>query len=65
MSTVGFIVLPGAGGDASGPTKATVLSEGISEVMNCGALAYVASILGAIIWNLAAWRIRAGGRRAG
>ena len=65
VSVVGFIVLPGAGRDAGDPTKATVLAEGVSEVMNCGALAYVASILGAIIWSLAAWRIRAGGRAAG
>jgi hypothetical protein len=65
VSVVGFIVVPSAGRGASDPARATVLAEGISEVMNCGALAYIASILGAIIWGLAAWRMRVGGPRAG
>jgi hypothetical protein len=65
VSVIGFIAVPAAGRGASDPTRATVLAEGMSQVMNCGALAYVASILGAIIWGVAAWRIRAGGRSAG
>ena len=46
------------GGEPS--VKATLLSRGISEAMNCGGLALAAAILAAGIGALARWRLGAG-----
>ena len=41
-------------------TDAVALSVGISEAMNCGALALAAAAAGALLWGIARWRLRAG-----
>lgn len=38
--------------------KARFLAETISEVLNCGAMALVASALAGILWATARWRLR-------
>jgi hypothetical protein len=56
-SVVGFVVAERSGVD---PTmKATALSKGISEILNCAAFTLVATFPGAIIWRAARRRARA------
>jgi hypothetical protein len=51
---------------ASGPSaRAIALSQGISEVMNVGGVAFAAGLLGVPLWGIARWRVREAGRRAG
>jgi hypothetical protein len=38
--------------------KATALASGIAEVMNGGIVLFLAAILSAIVWAVAAWRLR-------
>jgi len=65
LNVLVFVVVPLGlhGGEPS--VKATVLSQGISEAMNCGGLAVAAAILAAGTWALARWRLRVGRRSAG
>ena len=63
VSAIAFMVLPArAGGWDDRATKATVLSEGVSELMNTGGLALAAALPGALVWGLARWRLRVGTR---
>jgi len=58
-TTVAFVIVPIAS-HADDPTaKLTALTVGISGVMNCGALAYLAAIPGAILWAVARRRLAA------
>jgi hypothetical protein len=41
--------------------KAVALSQGISEALNCGGIALVASVVGAVIWDVARRRLRSAG----
>ena len=63
-SAVGFlalpVVFPAGGSDAT--AKATALAQGLSETLNCGAVAYLAFLPGALIWAVAHRRLRAGER---
>jgi hypothetical protein len=56
ISAAGFVLLPLLAHDAS--TKATVLSQGISEFMNCAAMGLAASLLGAPLWAISRSRVR-------
>jgi len=44
--------------DADASSKATMLAKGLSEAMNCGALAVLAAIAAAVVWIAAARRER-------
>ena len=46
-------------------TKAIVMSQGISEVMNCSGIALVASLVGAPIWSVSRRRLRAAAAKVG
>jgi hypothetical protein len=64
VSATGFMALPLAF-PADGPdpnVRGTVLTQGLSETLNCGAPAYLALLPGAIVWGVARWRLRASGR---
>jgi hypothetical protein len=65
LMVVAFIVLPmrTKAGDPS--MTATMLSQGISEVMNCGVLAVAAALPAAGIWVLARSRVRVSRKSAG
>ena len=60
VMTVAFIVLPMGAQTPDPAVKAAVLSQGVSEVMNCGVLAIAAGLPAAGIWNLARSRVRPG-----
>ena len=65
LSIFVFIVLP-LGIYGGEPTmKATVLSQGIAEAVNCGVLALVVAIVAAGMAAFARWRLAAAGRSAG
>jgi len=64
-SVLAFMVLPlRARGWDDPSTKAIVLSQGVSEVMNTGGLACAAALLGALVSGTARWRLRVAARRA-
>jgi len=56
-TTVAFVIVPSASGGDNPTAKAIALSVGISEVLNCGALAYLAAIPGAILMAVAGRRL--------
>ena len=56
VSVLASIGLPLRADDPS--MKTVVLSQGISEVMNCGGLVVVAALLGAVVWGVARRRLR-------
>ena len=66
VSMLAFMVLPLAGPGRSDPlVKATVLSEGLSQVMNTGGLACAAALPGAFVWDIARGRRRGAAKKAG
>src|SRR5262245_47724564 len=59
-SLTALLALSSGVGAATNPAeKANLLSAGVSELMNGGALACLAAICGAILWPLGRWRLRA------
>jgi hypothetical protein len=55
-----FIALPFIPGPAVDTSaKAILLSQGISELMNGGALACLAALAAGVLWRVARWRLRA------
>ena len=58
-TTVAFVIVPSASQGDNPTAKAVALSLGISEVLNCGALAYLAAIPGAILGAVARRRLAA------
>ena len=49
-TTVAFVIVPIASQGDDPTAKATALTVGISGVLNCGGLAYLAAIPAAILW---------------
>jgi len=64
LGVVGLIIIvPGLLAGAADPSqRGLLLSQGISEVANCGAPAVVASLLSIVPWAIARWRLRAAER---
>jgi hypothetical protein len=56
-TTVAFVIVPSASHGDNPTGRAIALSLGISEVLNCGALAYLAAIPGAILLAVARRRL--------
>ena len=61
LGVVGLlIIVPGLLAEATDPSqRGLVLSQGISEVANCGAPAVLASLLSIVPWAIARRRLRA------
>jgi hypothetical protein len=64
VSTATLVALPSVLGPAIDPAeRAIVLSRGVSELMNGGALAGLAAACGALLWGIGRRRLRAASRR--
>jgi hypothetical protein len=62
VSLFSFVGAPLAGGAGADPAmRAVALSGGVSNGLNCGALAFAASLPAMVVWAIARRRLRAGG----
>jgi len=64
------LVLAGAvvvarAGSSNVAARAATLASGISEVMNCGIVLFLAALASAILWAVGGWRLRVARRRSG
>jgi hypothetical protein len=53
-----FAVIVALASQTSVPEKARILAMGIAEIMNCGVLLVLGAVVSAIVWGVAAWRLR-------
>jgi hypothetical protein len=66
VGLIAFVVAPLAGNAASDPsTRAAVLAGGVSNGLNCGALAFAAALPAMVVWAVARRRVRAAGYHRG
>lgn len=63
VMTLAFIVLPMQAHPSDPAVRAAVLSQGLSQLMNCGVLAIAAGLPAAALWSLARSRLDARGLR--